>query len=181
MDKQVIAAAFKKTKRSKSGLAKVLGIEPSGVSALLKGERLLKAHEIPKVREYLRLDSVPLKGYVGAGSQAQFFELPEDEMDRVPAREDATASTVAVEIRGDSMGVGLNGWIAYYDDVQRPARRDLHKKLCVVGLPDGRVLIKYVVPSKVKGLYHLQSNAGGETIHDVPIEWAAKVIGMQPR
>ena len=102
-------------------------------------------------------------------------------MDRAQAPDDSTDKTVAVEIRGESMGVGLSGWLAYYDNVQRPIRRDLFRKLCVVGLADGRVLIKYVIPSKVKGLFHLQSNAGGDTIMDVPIEWAAKVIRMQPR
>lgn len=180
MDRQVIAASLKKTGLPKTGLAKALGIAPSAVTAMLKGERLIKAGEVPKIRAYLGLDSVPLKGYVGAGGQAAFFELPDDELDRVPAPDEVTANSVAVEIRGESLGAPFHGWLAYYNDVHRPVTRLLFGKLCVVGLSDGRVLIKKVVPSKQKGLFHLVPTIG-ETIMDVPIEWAARVIQMRPR
>lgn len=180
MNRQLIARTLEKRGLSKTGLAEALGIPNSGVTALLNGGRMLKADEVPKARKYLRLDSVPLKGFVGASQTASFFPLPEDDLDRVPAPEDVTENTVAVEVRGDSLGAPFDRWLVYYDDVQRPITRALHNQLCVVGLSDGRVLIKKVVPSKQKGFYHLVPSVG-ETIMDVPIEWAAKVIRMQPR
>lgn len=180
MDPQVIARILKTRGLSKGGLADALGIQRSAVTSLLKGTRGLDATEVPKLRKYLKLDSVPLKGYVSAGANAAFFELPDDELDRAPASADVTDTTVAVEIRGDSLGAPFDRWLVYYDDVHRPITRALHNHLCVVGLPDGRVLIKKVVPSKVKGLFHLVPSIG-ETIMDVPIEWAAKVTRMQPR
>lgn len=181
MDGKTIGRELEKLgKGAKSGLARKLGIPNSGVTALVQGNRRLSAVELPKLLEYLGRDKVPLKGYVGAGGQAIFFELPDDELDRVPAPDNVTESTVAVEIRGDSLGPPFHGWLAYYDDVHRPISRALHGQLCVVGLSDGRVLIKKVVPSKQKGLFHLVPSVG-ETIMDVPIEWAAKVKRMQPR
>lgn len=180
MDGQVIERTLEKRSLSKTGLARALGIRNSGVTDLIQGKRNLKAAELPIVRKYLGLDTVPLKGYVGAGGQAEFWPLPEDELNRVPAPEDASDLTVAVEIRGDSLGPPLNGWLVYYDAVERPITRSLYNQLCVVGLSDGRVLIKKVVPSKIKGLFHLVPSVG-ETIMDVPIEWAAKVLRMQPR
>jgi hypothetical protein len=180
MDRQLIAKTLKSRGLKKTGLATALGIPNSAVTALLKGERLLKADEVPKARRFLRLDSVPLKGFVGASATASYFELPEDDLDRVPAPEDASGATVAVEIRGDSLGAPFDRWLVYYDDVHRPATRALFNKLCVVGLSDGRVLIKKLVPSKQKGLFHLVP-AHGETIMDVPVEWAALVKAMRPR
>lgn len=180
MDGQLIARILEKRGLSKGGLATALGIQRSAVTAIIDGNRRLLAVELPKLRKYLGLDTVPLKGYVGAGANTAFFELPEDELDRVPAPADATDSTVAVEIRGDSLGAPFDRWLVYYDDVHRPITRALFNQLCVVGLADGRVLIKKVVPSKMKGLFHLVPSIG-ETIMDVPIEWAAKVIRMQPR
>ncbi len=180
MNRHLVEKALERPGLSKTGLARALGIPNSAVTALLKGDRRIKADEVPKLRKYLRLDSVPLKGFVGAGGSAEFYELPEDDLDRVPAPDEVTESTVAVQIRGESMGAPLNNWIVYYDNVQRPITRALHDKLCVVGLSDGRVLIKLVKPSKVKGLYHLVPLVG-DTIFDVPIEWAARVKTMRPR
>src|SRR5215470_4150217 len=59
--------------KSKSGLAAALGRQPSAVTALLKGERELKAREIDIVAKYLELDlpqpgEVRIMGYVGAGA-----------------------------------------------------------------------------------------------------------------
>jgi len=55
VDLQDIRAALKKPGKSKSGLAKALGRQPSAVTALLNGGRDLKAREIPVVIEYLEL------------------------------------------------------------------------------------------------------------------------------
>ncbi|MHB8285942.1 MAG: helix-turn-helix domain-containing protein [Caulobacteraceae bacterium] len=47
--------------RSQTGLAKALGIDPTGVSKLLSGKRSLKASEIPKIQQYLA-DTEPFTG-----------------------------------------------------------------------------------------------------------------------
>lgn len=183
MDRQTIARVIKKRGLKKIDLARVLGIEPSGVTALLKGGRLLKVDEVPKVRHFLRLDSVPLKGFASAGDRIEYYPLAEDELDRVDAPDNATENTVAIAIRGDSLGAAFNGWIAYYDHVERPITDALINQLCVLGLSDGSVQIKRVMPSRNKRFVHLVSNTGAQ-VSDVPkslIEWAAKVIRMTQR
>lgn len=121
---------------------------------------------------------VPLVGHVSAGSEAYFW--PAGELGEVDAPDGATESTVAVEIRGESLGSIFDRWLVFYDDVRRPVTNDLIGRLCVVGLADGRVLIKKIQRSRAKGLYHLISNTEGPIL-DASIEWAAKVKNMVPR
>lgn len=54
-------------------------------------------------------------------------------------------------------------------------------ELCIVGLQDGRILIKKIQRSRARqGLYHLLSNTE-VPILDVEIERAAKVLNMVPQ
>lgn len=122
--------------------------------------------------------TVPLVGYVGAGAEAHFTAA--GELGEVDAPDNATDSTVAVEIRGDSLGSFFDRWVVYYDDVRRPITPDLIGRLCVVGLADDRVLIKKPQRSRTKGLFHLLSQTE-DPILDVAVEWAARVRSMVPR
>jgi hypothetical protein len=122
--------------------------------------------------------TVPIVGYVSAGL-AHFF-ADQGEIDRVMAPEGSTTDTVAVELRGESLGEFFDGWLAYYDDVRRPVTPDLIGQLCIVGLDDGRILIKKLHRSKTRGLFHLRSLTE-PPIFDVAVEWAARVKSLAPR
>jgi hypothetical protein len=87
---------------------------------------------------------------------------------------------VAVEIRGDSLGSFFNRWLVFYDDVRRPVTPDLIGELCIVGLEDGRILIKQVQRSRTEGLFNLLSSTE-KPIFDVAIEWAARVNSIARR
>jgi phage repressor protein C with HTH and peptisase S24 domain len=117
---------------------------------------------------------VPVVGYVGAGSAAHLYDVAQPDLDEVGGPADAAEDTVAVEIRGDSLGPFFNRWYVFYDDVHRPMTADLIGQLCVVGLVDGRVLVKQVQRGRAEGLYNLHS-ATEKPIADVKIEWAARV------
>jgi hypothetical protein len=123
---------------------------------------------------------VPVLGYVGAGSTAHFYDVHHGELDEVPPPEGASESTVAVEIRGHSMGPFFNHWLVFYDNVQRPVTDDMVGDLCMVGLKDGRVLLKQIQASRMKGLFNLIS-ATEKPIENVAIEWAARVNSMSRR
>lgn len=123
---------------------------------------------------------VPLVGYVGAGAEAHFYALSDGELDRVPAPDGATPDTVAVEVRGESLGALFQRWIVYYDEVRSPVTPDMHGQLCVVGLSNDRVLVKQIRPSKTAGLYDLLSNTE-DPMRAVAVAWAAKVKSMVPR
>ena len=129
---------------------------------------------------YGREGEVPLVGYVGAGAEAHFYGTADDPDETVPAPDGATPSTVAVEIRGESLGAVFDRWLVFYDDRREPVTQDLMGRLCIIGLADDRVLVKKLRPSRTNGLYHLLSNTE-EPILDAAVEWAARVKIMVPR
>jgi hypothetical protein len=123
--------------------------------------------------------TVPLIGYVSAGAQAVLIHLPAGELDRVPAPQNFNSSTRALEVRGDSLGALFDRWLVFYDDVRSPITPDLINKLCIVGLADGRILIKKVQRNRDGG-FDLMSNTE-EPITGIVIEWAALVKSMEPK
>jgi hypothetical protein len=154
---------------------------------LLAGRRRLRADEIEKIAAYLEVPTpvsirrlVPLVGYVGAGAEAHLFGDGQGPFDMVDAPDNSTEKTVAVEIRGESLGSFFDRWLVFYDDVRDPVTADLVGKLCVCGLPDGRVVIKKLARSREKGLFILHSQFE-PPIYDVAVLWAAKVKNMVPR
>lgn len=182
MEIREIVEGLKKPGKTKSGLAKALGRQNSAVTSLLKGGRRVQATEVPVIRAYLELEPVvPIVGSVGASDEAHYYGEGHDPDETTPAPSDSSPDTVAVEIRGESLGPGLNGWVAFYDDSHSPVTSDQIGRLCVVGLDDGRILVKVVKPARAKDRFHLYPNAGGEVIPDVKVLWAARVTGMRPK
>jgi hypothetical protein len=133
--------------------------------------------EVPDV---WTLPNVPVVGYVGAGAAAHFYEVAQGDLDEVEPPPGATEATVAVEIRGDSLGTFFNRWLVFYDDVRRPVTPDLIGELCVIGLEDGRVVIKQVQRGRAEGMFNLYSQTEAP-MRDVTVAWAAKVKSMVQR
>jgi antitoxin component HigA of HigAB toxin-antitoxin module len=183
--------------KTQAGLAKAFGRSPSAINNLLRGRRRLRTDEIAKAARYLEVapppllsgedfthvangaPTVPVIGYVGAGGLAHRYAVGHGNLDRI-STPDASAETVAVEVRGDSLGSSFDRWLVFYDDVANPVTDDLIGKLCVVGLSDDRVLIKTIRRGRRPGLFVLESNTE-PPINDTPLEWAAQVRAMRPR
>lgn len=126
-------------------------------------------------------NDVEIVGYVGAGGQQHKYAVGQGSLDRAPRPSGATDQTVAVEIRGTSLGKPFDRWLVYYDDVRSPITDDLVGQLCVVGIADDRVLIKIVRRGK-DGLFNLVSNIPDEpTVENVALEWAALVNDIRRR
>lgn len=192
-----IAEGLKKAGKGKRKLADALGLDPSAVTRILDGSRQVKLHELPKIAAYLGETApewdgfyeaqtpydegpgtVPVRGYVGAGAMA--FYLPKEvELDRVEAPPGATAETIALEVRGTSLGELFDRWLVFVDDIRAPVTPDLIGKTCVVGVADGRILVKKLKRAGA-GLYDLLSDTE-EPIRAVSVEWAARVKSMEPR
>lgn len=151
------------TREDVSRVAEALGLTPAEIEGT----------SASAVRE------IPIVGFVGAGDAAHFYEDGQGPLGTTLAPEYATEYTVAAEIRGPSIGPYFDGWLLLYDDVRSPVTSDLYGELCVVGLLDGRVLVKKIKPS-AEGRFHLLSMSE-EPIFDVELTWAAKVTGMKPR
>lgn len=167
--------------KTQTGLAEHLGIAHPQISHLLAGNRQLKVSEIPAMAEYLEMPpparQYPLLGDVGAGGQIVEADWPGDP-DLVDGPEDAPSNTVAVNIKGDSLGHGFDGWRAFYANRRDPFDDTWIGHLCVVGTADGRVLIKWVR----RGTHGFNLISGtGSVEENVSLMWAAKVIDIKPK
>jgi hypothetical protein len=125
------------------------------------------------------IKTVPLIGFVVAGAEAKSIPLPDEDLDRIRAPANATDATRALEIRGTSLGELFDRWIVFFDDVRRPVTENLIGKLCVVGLADGRIVVKKL-KRRSEGSYELLSNTE-PPMTDVVVEWAAQVKHMEPK
>jgi phage repressor protein C with HTH and peptisase S24 domain len=126
------------------------------------------------------MTAVPLVGYVGAGGTLMFQDGqgPFGEAEMPPG--DIGTTVVAVKVQGDSMsGILEDGSTVYYDNRRDPPDESLFKKLCVVGLADGRVLIKRLYPGSKPGHYHLHSTNAAALL-DEHVLWAARVSWIAP-
>jgi len=122
-----IEEGLKKPGKKKGALAEALGRAPSAVTSLLRGERLLKAHEIEIIARYLEVDAPPtsgsfamrttvkplgdqiqvrIDGIVEAGAFREADDANQDEAEYVSADLDKRwpdARQVAFRVAGDSM------------------------------------------------------------------------------
>lgn len=163
-------------------------IDRAAVNKMVKGTRDISAAEMLEISKLLKHPLprgaveglyVPIIGYVGAGSAVQPFD-GQGEIDQGPWIAIANASTVGVRVRGESMsGRADDGDLIYYDERRNPPTPDMSGKLCVVGLADGRVLVKRLFLGR-DGAYNLLST-NAEPIMDADIEWAARVTAIVPR
>lgn len=123
--------------------------------------------------------TVPLVGYVGAGDAAHFYATSDDNLGEVEKPEGSKA-TRAAEIRGTSLGPLLERWLVYFGDARPGVPPEFFGELCVVGLPDDRVLVKQVRPTQHPGYFHLFSNNEPPML-DEEVVWSAKVTDLRPR
>jgi transcriptional regulator with XRE-family HTH domain len=169
-------------KRNIPGIAAVLNIRADELLGLL-AEDFRHGRTAALVESVINASEAPaisVVGYVGAGAKTHFYAVAQGDLDEVPAPDGTTQKTVAVEIRGDSLGALFDRWLVLYDDVRSPVTPDLIGRLCVVGLKDERILIKKLHRGKAPGTFDLISERE-EPVRGVEVEWAAKVKTMVPR
>lgn len=127
---------------------------------------------------------IMVAGRVGAGAKVPLFDHTEDGgLFHVAApaqilRQGPPCNVSAVEVEGDSMSpMYQSGDILFFtrhthdgipdEDIGRP---------CVVEDANGMAWVKQVKRGDAPGLFHLISlNPTSETMHNVPIKWAARV------
>ncbi|MEW6438480.1 MAG: XRE family transcriptional regulator [Pseudomonadota bacterium] len=156
----------------------------------IPGGRNLAADEmiaIGKITDFplpnLRAEMFPtaiLVGYVGSGAEMTLFAEARDDLERVRTTDGHTENTVAVEVRGKSLGDVFDRWLIYYEQTKLSPTPDLLNQLCVCGLADGRILIKKLMHGSIENYYTLLSNFE-PPIYDVALDWATRVKMMRPR
>ncbi len=183
-----IAELREKKKLSQEELAELVGTSGQQIGRLEKGTRKLTTEWMDRLapalgvraRDLMGDHQVPIVGYVGAGAEMHYYAFAQSPDEYVPMPENGTENTVAVEVRGSSLGSIFDTWLVYYDKTQTTPTSDLLGKLCVVGLADDRVLVKRLRKGSAPGFFNLESNTEG-LIEDAEIVWAAKVKTMTPR
>lgn len=153
---------------------------PENMVALADSLKIEPADLLRNPSDSLATKTVAVMGFVGAGSIATLFAEGQGPFDEVEAPANSTANTVALSIRGTSLGPAFDEGVVFYDDVRSPVTEDLHGRLCVVGLDDGRVLVK-ILRSAGDGSFHLFSNTMEEPLLNETVAWAARVKDVRPR
>lgn len=174
---------------SQQRLAEACGTSNQMIGYLERGDRGLTVEWMQKIASALEVDpaellrqnaQVPVVGYVGAGAEMHHYALADTPNEYVPMPIGGTENTVAVEIRGSSLGSIFDTWLVYYDEVRTPPTADMLGKLCVIGLDNDQVLVKRLRRGSAPGLYNLES-VTESLIENVAIVWAARVRSMTPR
>lgn len=171
---------------SQNRLAELVGTSQPQIQRLEKGTRGLSKKWATKIAPHVRTipeelmfgdRSVPIVGIVSAGEA--HFDV-EANLGRARMPRGGAAETVAVEIRGDSLGGAFDGWLIYYDERREPPTDDLLGSLCVVGLASGQVLVKLLMRGRQPGHFDLFSGASGKPLTDQPVAWATRVAAIMP-
>lgn len=162
-------------------------LDRAAVNKMVAGTRDVSATEMlavakltgfPIPMEMPARRQIQIVGFASAGSDEVRFNDAQGPFDEVDAPAWANDHTVAVRIRGTSLGMLFDGWIAFYDDRKDPPDESLLGRVCICGLANDRVVIKKLRAGSARGLYHLESTTEG-TLFDVEVEWAALVRSME--
>lgn len=165
-----------------------MGVSRGHFIKLERGERHLAEHTIRQASEAFGVEptelfsaiEVPVVGYVAAGAIEQSFADGQGHLDMVEAPRGSSERTVAVEVRGDSLGPFFDNALIFYDEIQDPPSARLVGEVCVCGLADGRVMVKQLRRGSAPGRWTLHAQFGAP-IEDVALVWAAPIRAIIPR
>jgi hypothetical protein len=133
----------------------------------------------PEQFEEPRPPKLPVLGYVGAGTQAHYYDVSQGYLDDIDVPKPVTGATVILAIHNHGVGPLFNDWLVFFDEVREGVTPDLLGYLCVVVLEDGRLFVRQLQQGQTEGRYNLISEYGA-TLRDVSVRWAAKVTAMLP-
>lgn len=174
-------------------LAKRVGVTPQAIQVIERGA-VKKPQNLTRIAKELGVNPeflfdgttsdsamVPVVGIATAGSGEIDYSTGQGSLGEVEAPEMSTEHTVALEVRGDSMGGRIeDGDTVFYDDRREPVTTDLLGKICVVCREDNTIAVKRLMAGSQPNRYHLISyNANPEI--DVRLVWAAKVKSIRPK
>src|SRR2546423_1840365 len=183
LDIRLIERGLEKPGKTKGGLATAMGVRPGAVSEILSGIRLIKASEIAPIIEYLRLNSVPIMGRVGAGAsiEPEHEQVPPEGLGEIELPFPIAEETIAFEVAGDSMLPKYeNGDIIVVYREQRHPVSSFYGEEAAVRLKTGERYLKTIDRGKSPTLVNLTS-FNAKPIHGVKLEWIGEICVTLPR
>jgi transcriptional regulator with XRE-family HTH domain len=174
--------------------AEAMGVSRSQFIKLERGERRMTQDYIDRAARAFTVSkskiigddrpaTIPIIGRVGASADGLIIhDTDHGPFGEIEAPTGASGDEAAVEVEGHSMGMyAPDGSLVLYHDRRNPPTTDLLGEVCVVGLPDGRILVKRLLRGSEPRLFDLESLVG-ETLRDQRVDWAAVVsIVIHPR
>jgi len=183
LDVRLIERGLEKTGKSKGGLADAMGVRPGAVSEILSGIRLIKASEIAPIMEYLKLNSVPIMGRVGAGAsiEPEHEQVPPEGLGEIELPFPIAEETIAFEVAGDSMLPKYeNGDVIVVFSQQRHPLSSFYGEEAAVRLKTGERYLKTIERGKSPTLVNLKS-FNAKPIVGVKLEWIGEICVTLPR
>lgn len=190
--RRIITEMLHVTGMTQTQLATVLNVTQSTVSRWRRGSKPDQEQREAILAEARRLGivdgldndalkrTVPIVGHVGAGAECHLYSEAQGPFGEAEMPPGGGRFTVAVVVRGDSMlPVAENDWVLYYNRRSDPPTTDHIGKLCVLGLADGRVVVKKLYPGRLQHHWNLLS-ANAAPMLDQEVEWAAVVTWIKP-
>lgn len=193
MNTQWFRDLMKTRKLSQRGLARLIQIDPSAMSLLMRGMRKMtneEAHAISTIlsvpiTEVLRQAGVEVSddvvrvkvmGYIDKDHKVTLYPARTHEKIIGPA--DCPHGTYAM--RRQSPGDILDGWLYFVQGSEEDPRSHLHH-FCVVALETGEQLIATLKPGYRAGMFNLINGNGADLVRsDVKVVWASRVLWIKP-
>lgn len=143
-------------------IADAMGVSKSQYIKLERGERRLTVDYARRAARAFgvrasdvtdeNVEHLPVVGRIGASTSGEIIhDTGQGPYGEIIVPVGAFGTEVAVEVEGHSMGIyAPDGSIIVYDDRRDPPTDDMLGEVCVVGLPDGRVLLKRLLRGRVR-------------------------------
>ena len=85
---------------------------------------------------------VPLVGYVAAGYEAHYYDHFPARLEEMEDPRLGAEGTHLFELRDHGFGPAFDRWRVYFEEICRPVTPDLIGFFCVIGLDDGRIVLR---------------------------------------
>ena len=178
-------------KISQRTLAKMMEMDHSAVSLLLRGKRRMQPEEAHflaqalgvKTTEVLRRAGVAVRDDVQQVPITSFIDcdgdvvlLPDKTHDSVAGPADCPKGTYAVQVRCHSDPT--DGWLVFTSPTQTEAKNQLDK-LCLVAMKSGKSTLAVLRRGYRTGTFNLISWPSRSMQSDVTIAWASPVLWIK--
>jgi len=184
---------MKARKLSGRDVAKIMGVNASALSLMLRGHRKITNEEALQlssllnapVSEVLRqagvkvLDDVVqirITGYIDQAMTVTFF--PANTYDTVLGPADCPTNSYALQLRVNNNPV--DGWI-YFVEPNQASVADKIGQLCVIATATGEALVGIIYRGYRSGTYNVQNLVTLQMLRtDVSVAWASRIIWIKP-